>query len=325
LETLVTTILADAADDDLHITASVPGDVARHYADGFKSYQSWVQNQLADPAWMETPFLVSIETFMKCNAACEFCPYPTSDRHGQVLEEELVYRIIDQIAASSGELPIQFSFCRVNEPFLDKRLPDFMAHVKNSMRAAKINHFSNGTTLTDKIVNSVIDLGNTEYFRISFNDHRPTNYYQTMKLDFERTYKKVRRLHDRRAAGEFDFTVFMGRVGDGTSADLEFIEWSKREFPLFIPSVFPRFDWMGRTFAIPFETPTTRCSQWFQLNFLANGKEAFCCIDDSGRFGTGDIRTQTALEIYNSEPRRRARLARSRKDVSICANCNAWL
>lgn len=325
--------LIDTQDASPHVTGVRKGHVVRaehqavreYYLNTFRDYQIWIDNALSDPTWMDFPMIVSIETLMKCNAACHFCPYPDSDRKGEFLEDHLVIKIIDDVAQGNEDMATEFSFCRVNEPFLDKRIFDFFHHVRLRMPNAKINHFSNATPLTDKVVDKILDCGNTGYFRISFNDHRPRKYYETMQIDFNRTYKNVKRLHDRKAAGEFDFTVIMGRVGDGSIADIEFIEWVKQEFPLFDSGVHPQFDWLGKRDSIGFGTPETRCSQWFQLNFLANGKEAFCCIDDSGAYGSGDIRTQSALEIYNAPQRRHHRKAKLRTDVEVCRACNAWL
>jgi hypothetical protein len=67
------------------------------------------------------------------------------------------------------------------------------------------------------------------------------------------------------------------------------------------------------------------CSQWFQLNFLANGREALCCIDDDGRFGAGDAHCQNAFDVYNHPVRPALREQKLRSLHPACAACSAHI
>ena len=67
-----------------------------------------------DDRYMRSPRVLSIETYVKCNATCEFCPYPTSDRIGQKLDTGIINKIIDEIASSDVH-PEYFVPARINE------------------------------------------------------------------------------------------------------------------------------------------------------------------------------------------------------------------
>jgi MoaA/NifB/PqqE/SkfB family radical SAM enzyme len=67
-----------------------------------------------DDRFMRSPRVLSIETYVKCNATCEFCPSPTSDRIGQKLDTGIIYKIIDEIASSREPKVSMALACRGN-------------------------------------------------------------------------------------------------------------------------------------------------------------------------------------------------------------------
>ena len=275
--------------------------------------------------WRDRPMEVTIETYALCNAACTFCPYPDLDRQGVKMPDGLFRKIVDDLVSGGPPLPPIMSLSRVNEPFLDTRYFEFCDYIAVRLPDTRLRHFTNVTPLGATMLDRLLGLENTASVKISFNDHRPVEYERTMSLDFDRAYRNARGFHDRAERGEVPFPVRMGRVGDGTVADADFVEWVRREFPLFQPVITPRFDWIGRVDVEPVGSiPAVGCAQWFQLNFLADGRCAFCCIDSDGHHGTGNAADSHVLDIYNSPERRRLReRSQARKDIDICAGCNA--
>src|SRR4051812_8344857 len=69
---------------------------------------------------MDYPWEVSLETQALCNAACTFCPYPTLERKGLKMSDELVNKIVDEMI-SWKQHDMCFSPFKVNEPLLDPR------------------------------------------------------------------------------------------------------------------------------------------------------------------------------------------------------------
>ena len=95
------------------------------------------------------------------------------------------------------------------------------------------------------------------------------------------------------------------------------------EFPRFIPFVNWRISWLGLVDGIDRDLGNFSCRQWFMLQILANGREAFCCQDAEGKFGVGDVRTTNALHIYNHPERLKIRRSvTARRDVPACAGCS---
>ena len=251
---------------------------------------------LGSGPYLEFPSVLSIETLSRlCNAACDFCPYPGLERKGEVMPDSLIEKILD--------VSIE----------IERRFPE-----------ATNMFFSNGTPLTEKTLLRLSQLRRVSCRNLSVNDHRPTQYEQVMRLPFERTRERLNLIHQMKLSGVLRFQVYLCRVGDGSPVDEEFLQWAKNTYPSFSALVGVRGDWMGavpNTAASP--VPDVGCRQWFQLNFLSNGKSAFCCIDSDGRHGVGDARTQHAIhEIYNHPYKRDLRVRTlSRLEVGVCRTC----
>jgi sulfatase maturation enzyme AslB (radical SAM superfamily) len=99
--------------------ARLPERTRAIYAERLRRHRRYTRTIVQNLTWNETPYFVSIETLALCNAACEFCPYPTLTRHGQKMPVELFYKIVNDLADKSpAEIP-NFTLNRVSEPLLD--------------------------------------------------------------------------------------------------------------------------------------------------------------------------------------------------------------
>jgi hypothetical protein len=272
--------------------------------------------------WLDYPFVVSIETYALCNAACNFCAYPELTRKGQKMPEPLFGKILDDLSDGRGHAPAAFNLSRVNEPFLDRRIFKLARRVIDRFPQSSLNFFSNASPLNQAKTEQLLATPNVASLNISLNDHRAPEYEKTMRLPFERTMHNIRRLHDLHRAGAVPFRVAISRVGDGSDADDQFCGWGRREFPRFDVYVAPRGDWMGLKPTTAFPVPKIGCAQWFKLHILADGREAYCCIDAEGRYGKGNAGMDNVLHIYNHPARRQMReFLPARKATALCVLC----
>jgi hypothetical protein len=268
---------------------------------------TWLSDEYA-----EQPAEVSIETLSLCNARCTFCPYPTLDRIGTRMPDALIDRLIDEMAAF--EKPAYFSPFKVNEPFLDKRLLPICRRFNEQVPKSGLRLFSNGSALTDANIDGVAELKNVVHLWISLNTHRPVEYEQIMGLDFEQTSRRLDRLHE----CEFPHPVMVSRVGP----DDDFAKYVNWRWPKFGVSTIKRDAWIDFTESSSSVVPDTPCSRWWELNITATGKAALCCMDGEGRYGFGDVNSQTLLEIYNHPTVKAWRSGMSRKEAGLpCSTC----
>lgn len=264
----------------------------------------------------EQPYEVSVETQALCNARCTFCPYPTLERIGTKMPDELLDRLLAEFA--TFKRPFAFSPFKVNEPFLDKRLIPLCEKFNETSPFGHLRLFSNGSALVDKHIEGVAKLKRVLHLWVSLNEHEPEAYETTMGLNFDNTTRRLDRLHDFVEAGQFPHKVVVSRVG----LNQDFILYVVDRWPRFQPAIIKRDAWIDFTNPDNTEVPDAPCGRWWELNIMADGKVSLCCMDGTGQFSVGDVNTQTMLEVYNSPRYRATRKLESRKGAGDpCSRC----
>ena len=262
--------------------------------------------------YRDQPNEVALETMALCNAACTFCPYPSMERKGDKMPDELIDRVIRQLAEFTK--PFFFSPFKVNEPLLDKRLIDICRRVE-AETIARIRIFSNGAPLTQKKIDEIASLERVTHLWISLNSTDPVQYEELMSIPFERTAARLDNLHSQ----DFPHTVVLSKVG---WPDEDFRRYCFKRWPKFESVTTKRCEWLGYTWPQDTTIPDTPCPRWWELSIMASGVVSLCCQDAEGHFPIGDIREQTLLEVYNSPEWRERRLKyRSRKGLPVCETC----
>lgn len=274
--------------------------------------------------YLDFPAHVHLETFAQCNAACNFCPYPTLERKGEKMSDALIEKVISDLEDIPRSHKFQLSPFKVNEPFLDTRLFDLLDQFKSRLPNANVTLTSNATPITERTLDRLSEYPDLGYLWISFNDHRKDAYEAVMGLPYERTIERLNLIHRKKAEGSFTVRVVLSRVGDGSSADREFSEWVKANFPLFESSIFARGEWLGQIdSASSASPPNIGCIRWFDLSITATGIVAHCCMDGKAEHPIGDVSKSHLLEIYNHPEYRKLReSALSRLEVDPCRKCN---
>jgi hypothetical protein len=261
--------------------------------------------------YIDQPHEVSIETLTFCNAACTFCPYPTLERKGEKMPDALLDKLIDEMA--TFEMPFYFSPFKVNEPLLDKRWHDICQKALAANDKLILRIFSNGSTLTQRNIEKIADLPRVAHLWISLNEHRPDEYKKLMGLDFEKTAKKIDRLHEM----DFPHRVVLSSVGFPNE---DFRRYCWERWNRFESLVIKNGGWLGFADAHDTEVPDTDCARWWELSIMSNGKASLCCMDGEGEYGFGDTNDETLLEIYAKT--RHWRDGKTRLDVGDpCNRC----
>jgi len=297
--------------DTVEVFRAAEASIRGHYA-------SLVKNGM----WLDCPMIVSIETYAKCNAACDFCPYPELLRQGERLETQRVIELINEVAEFPRH-PQRMNLSRVNEPFLDPRIFEFLDYASRVLPQTELVLFSNGQTITDRTIDRLNAIATFKHLSISFNEYDAETYRQVMGLDQAKTLRHLRHLHERAQAGSTNFSVSLSRVGTSDAEDQIFLDWCRARFPLFPVASHARFNWVGmQTSHVTGEAPDAGCAQWFSLHVLANGQYPFCCIDGVGELQPEDNSGRPLLEIYNTPLKRRLReTITSRRQVKGCEGC----
>ena len=288
--------------------------------------QTYQQNFLAlREKYLTTPQFVSLETYAKCDAKCNFCPYVSIERIGTKMSDELIAKIVSDIGDLDQSVPLFITLARINEPFLDKRIFDVANAINKVAPHAEFIYFSNGSPLVDDTLDKVEQLPRTFCLSLSFNDHRKSQYEEIMQIPYDRALRRFDAIHERKAKGSLPFWTRVSKVADNSEQDQAFIDFVAERWPLFDVSVYRRATWTGSVLTDSSVVPDAGCHQWFSIGFYADGSDPFCCMDANGKFQHGDIKKQHLLEIYNHDFRKNIReKVTNRKDVAYCKGCASF-
>lgn len=263
--------------------------------------------------YLDQPNEISLETLALCNARCAFCPYPVMERKGEKMPDELIDKLVGEMAAF--QRPFLFSPFKVNEPLLDKRLIPLCERMNREVPKALIRIFTNGSALTPEKIEGLSRLKNVVHLWVSLNATDPVEYEKLMGLRFEQTAKRLDYLH----SIEFPHPVMLSKVG---YPDEPFRRYCYDRWPKFDSLAIMQTSWLGYTDAQITKVPDSPCSRWFELSITSSGKVSLCCMDSEARFSIGDVSKQTLLEVYNApEWRERREKMLSRKGIYPCNTC----
>jgi hypothetical protein len=280
-------------------------------------------NFLQQNNYLEWPAIVHMETAAVCNAACSFCTYPTLERKGVKMSDALIEKIINDLTAIPKDVVFQLAPYKVSDPFLEVRLFDIIKLANEKLPGASISLITNGSPLTEKKIDQLSAIKNLSYMNISLNYNDEEEYESVMKINFTRTIEKLVLLHAKKKDG-LPFPIRLTRVSDNKTTDMIFIDWVMEKFPLFVPAIIPRNDWIGDIKSDQQTlVPDAPCHRWFDLSITSTGIVAMCCMDGEAKYPKGDVNKQHALDIYNQPHLKRLRetLISRKEAMAPCNGC----
>jgi hypothetical protein len=262
--------------------------------------------QLQALGYLDYPAMVHLETITACNAACNFCPYPTVARKGNRMPDALIEKVIRDLKDVPPDLPFLIAPYKLSDPFLETRLFDIMDLVAVELPGAHVSLITNGAALTDRKAERLAKYANIAYLNVSVNSCDDIEYEEVMQIPFARTLERLAALHLRTAAGEFGFPVRLTRVSGTRADDVQWLDWCGDRFPHFASAIIPRNDWIGD---VPnaiseLQVPDAPCHRWFDLSIISTGEVAMCCMDGEAKYPKGNVSTEHVLAVYN-QPRLR--------------------
>jgi len=277
------------------------------------------------------PPRVQIQTQAGCNGRCVFCPneevLKSKLPHGK-MRPELFESIIDQLALTP---PRRISLYLMNEPVNDKRLPDFVRYTSDRIPSATTLVTSNGTKLTEKRAEALIEAG-LKRLKVSLQSLDPETNKAIMGYGSERVVENilgVKRVMKRLGARHFDFRVSMVV----TSRNVTEIEearsfWRKHGIRLVTSSLENRGGNVTDAQMMNVGDMATRrdCIRPSrEMCILYNGDVVLCCVDWHRTVVLGNVADQSVQEIWNGPRLQQIRQAFRDQDEArlpeICVGC----
>ncbi len=284
--------------------------------------------------YRDWPRTISIETQVRCNAKCGFCPYPISPRQGEEMSTELFHKIIEDLSVIPDHHRVSLTLHRINEPLLDRRMEAFHDAAADKLPSATLLFWSNGTTLREGKFEWINKYPRAQ-LHISLNAVTEDEHVRLMGFGLERVLINLDYLHALKSEGKFAPPVALHAPFENAEQAWRVHDFCEARYPLFNLGIRPFFVWMGdikagesdrdeKTLRLIRENDISGfpCAQWYDLHVLANGFVTKCCIDEKGYVGDVqyDTRHRNVIDIYRQSRSLRDGLP-ARRDVAGCEGC----
>ncbi|MCD7898274.1 MAG: SPASM domain-containing protein [Planctomycetaceae bacterium] len=244
----------------------------------------------------DTPLLfnvVEVETVNRCNGECQFCPVNKNrdPRTTRRMDDALFEKIIAELAAIeySGLIHLYSN----NEPFLDRRIPDFARTARAKLPKARIGLSTNGLIMTRDQYRATID--SLDFLTVN-------NYCDDYQLlDSHKQIEEWTRERD----DWFQKTKITIR--------------NKKEFLTTRGGGAPNRDGgINRTLSCGCHLPS------HQLIIRPDGKLSICCNDATGQTTVGDVSQKGLVESWNNPEYTalRYRILEDRNILPPCRECD---
>jgi len=136
---------------------------------------------------------IIIETTNFCNAKCIMCPHVTMKRPQKIMDDTTFNQIISKLKKEKIN-PNAFILNGFGEPLVDTQLVNRIKIIKTEFPNSKVKFYSNLNLANSKIIKDLIK-SNLDEINISLNGYNRQNYQEVMKIDYQKTIKKFKRIN----------------------------------------------------------------------------------------------------------------------------------
>jgi MoaA/NifB/PqqE/SkfB family radical SAM enzyme len=273
-----------------------------------------------DAAITEFPNVVRIESTNACNAECIICPHHKMSRPTKRMERPLFEKIVNECAKNKCN---EIHLHNFGEPFLDKRLEQFVAYAKNK-GIEKVKVFSNGAIISEERARGIL-LAGIDEIKVSFDGATKEEFERIRApLKFDEVVGNMVRLVELRNELKSSAKIKVACCSTtDKSKTMEMLESKVDGF-----SFGKVHNWGGDSEGGHTERGGTRkpCSRlWRTFTVLVDGSVSLCCLDYDGVVNFGNVGEQSIKKIWMSdkylEVRRLHKIARQ-DQIPLCSNCS---
>ena len=227
---------------------------------------------------------IQIQTIQECNLRCGFCPNSYLTQTKKKMPLEIYHKIIDEL--STINYTGRVSPYLMNEPLLDDRLDELIAYSKKKLPKALLMISSNGTLLTKKRAEQLLNSG---------LGHVLVSCYTESIYDKIISFK----MDNIRASRFFDKDLYKSFNNRGGNINVGEIE-----------------EPLEKICKHPFT----------QMYITVNGDAVLCCGDYKSEVIMGNINNDTLLNIWNNSKKykqyREILIKSNREGLTLCNKCN---
>ena len=312
------------------------GYMSHAYHGTLPNIRKWLKDR---PALF--PTVLQVQTINRCNAACEFCPYPYTIhlQEKRIMDDALYSKIVDE-CVQEKDLH-DFVPMSKNEPLLDLKMEQRVAEFKAKAQPHQmVELVTNGSALTPTRAQRLMEAG-VDLITVSLNASNEATYNRVM---VGLSWKQV--MGNLESLSKMDLSmvnVYLRFVVDQTNRrELRIFHKRWKHFNLFQFNVNNRAgtvrnyekmvmkynDLLSRLRRIGGSRLYPVCPYVFSLmHILENGDVPMCSNDWADREVLGNLHSQSIREIYNSPRMNEIRelMAQGRfEEIEACRECSFY-
>lgn len=293
------------------------------------------RKNLADIVPLSTPLSVQIELASACNFKCAYCLHSskklsTSGFKSGIMDYSLFTVIVDMLKKFPDKLEF-ISLQSRGESFLNKRLPDMIAYLKQANVTKEIAINTNASLLTPEVNKAIVDAG-LDYIRISIQGVNSGQYQKTsgVDVDFDKLVGNIENLYKQKN----NLYIYIKIIDMGLSDEdkNKFINtFEPISDSLFIET--PMDFWVGADLDVAFANSrygyeskkVMVCPRiFFAMVIHYDGTVVACDADWEETLPVGSIRDSSLVDIWNNEKfvgLRKEHLSLKGRSRALCDNC----
>jgi MoaA/NifB/PqqE/SkfB family radical SAM enzyme len=236
---------------------------------------------------------ISIESNSYCNRSCSFCTRSNDNREKVRMPEDLVYKVLYELAEIEYKGLISFHF--YNEVFTDKRIFSFF---EKCQELGLYNYiFTNGDYLTKEVVEKLSKY-NIKEFALSIYDWKTESEFLAKCEAFNKDLK----------LDEYPWEYYVIKGGENFGNRAGYVKHKEEELSL------------------PIAAACSKIEKKIDIRY--DGSVVMCCLDYYGIHKIGDIRKENIIDIWYGEIRQKQinDLRKGlRKCYELCSKCSDYL
>jgi radical SAM protein with 4Fe4S-binding SPASM domain len=296
--------------------------------------------------WMKTrgdlfPRVVQVQTINRCNAACDFCPYPYTVhlQEKRIMDDDLYSKIVDECVREPGLL--DFVPMSKNEPLLDLKMEERIREFRSKAQPHQIVELvTNGSALTPARAKRLMDAG-LDMLTVSISAANEETYNKVMVgLSWKQLMNNLEALSRENLSKMNVYLRFIKERGNRRELKVFRKRWklynlfnfdvNNRAGALrgYEMKVIPHGDMIERMKHMAGSRIYPGCPYVFSsMHILENGDVTMCLNDWADREVIGNVRTQTIREIYNAPRMKEVRELMSQgryEEIEACRGCSIY-
>jgi MoaA/NifB/PqqE/SkfB family radical SAM enzyme len=288
------------------------------------------------PEAAEFPMMSVLSFVYPCNAECPHCPYTNSNIRDDYKDHPYMPEsTFKKIADESGPYRSYLRISGGGEPMLHPQVVKLLTYAKKV--GCRIGLITNGSAFTEKSTAALLEAG-VDMIEFSVDARDAETYDRVRKgLKWERLLRNSRRMIEFRdrlrspskivASGVNQQGVDIDAVEEFWRSEIGVDNFIKRKFLTW--GVNTRLDGSGSADPAPYlDTDDVPCPFIFErLNVDSRGNVMVCGYDIAANTSTGNVNTQSIIEIWHGDGFRHYRemhLQRRGKEIPMCAGCPDW-